>query len=161
MRAARRQETHRPMSRFLFTNGLIFDGRSPDLLADHDVVVEDGIIAQISPTASGPFDSIVDLKGATLMPGLIDAHFHAYAVEEGYIEGPRLFYCGRAFSQTVVAHARGEPVGSVRRNAVSAQAFLDPAVGKHAGPHVWLVLNRRRLCISPISHYWNVPWRAS
>jgi hypothetical protein len=29
------------MSRFLFTNGLIFDGRSPDLLADHDVVVED------------------------------------------------------------------------------------------------------------------------
>ena len=136
------------MSRFLFTNGLIFDGRSPDLLADHDVVVQDGIIAQISPAASGPFDSIIDLKGATLMPGLIDAHFHAYAVEvdflklesysatylsqrgrhlltnslrrgfttvrdvggadyglwraveEGYIEGPRLFYCGRAFSQT-------------------------------------------------------------
>jgi mRNA interferase HigB len=38
---------------------------------------------------------------------------------------------------------------------------LDPAVGQYAGPHVWLVLNRRRLCISPISHYWNVPWRAS
>jgi cytosine/adenosine deaminase-related metal-dependent hydrolase len=86
MRAARRQEAHRPMSRFLFTNGLIFDGRSPDLLADHDVVVEGGIIAQISPAASGPFDSIVDLEGATLMPGLIDAHFHAYAVEVDFLK---------------------------------------------------------------------------
>ena len=136
------------MDRSLFTNGLIFDGRNPDLLADHDVVVEDGVIVEISPAASGPFSAIVDLKGATLMPGLIDAHFHAYAVEvdflklesypatylsqrgrhlltrslrrgfttvrdvggadyglwraveEGYVEGPRLFYCGRAFSQT-------------------------------------------------------------
>ena len=136
------------MSRSLFTNGLIFDGRSPDLVADHNVVVEGGLITEISTTASGPFGSIVDLEGATLMPGLIDAHFHAYAVEvdflklqsypptylsqrgghlltsslrrgfttvrdvggadyglwraveEGYIEGPRLFFCGRAFSQT-------------------------------------------------------------
>jgi mRNA-degrading endonuclease HigB of HigAB toxin-antitoxin module len=41
---------------------------------------------------------------------------------------------------------------------MSAQSFLDPAVGQYAGPHVWLVLNRRRLCISPISHHWNLPW---
>ena len=134
--------------RVVFTNGLIFDGRSPDLLADHAVVVEDGLITEISTTAPGPSESIVDLKGATLIPGLIDAHFHAYAaeidflklesypptylshrgghlltralrrgfttvrdvggadyglwraIEEGYIEGPRLFFCGRAFSQT-------------------------------------------------------------
>jgi hypothetical protein len=44
------------MSRFLFTNGLIFGGRSPDLLADHDVVVEDGIIAQISEVEAAAVD---------------------------------------------------------------------------------------------------------
>lgn len=137
------------MVRTLFRNGLIFDGSSPDLLADRSVVVQAGVITEITPDRpEGPFDRVVDLAGAVLMPGLIDAHFHAYAVdadfvrleampptylghrgarllndalrrgfttvrdvggadhglwravEEGYVTGPRLFWCGRAFSQT-------------------------------------------------------------
>jgi hypothetical protein len=60
------------MNRSLFTNGLIFDGRSPDLLADHNVVVEDGLIAvallyQESPAVAGIWE------GGTrwfLVPGL-------------------------------------------------------------------------------------------
>jgi len=137
------------MSSLLFKNGLIFDGHSPDLLADRYVRVEDGRISSISDVPPGePADQVVDLAGKVLMPGLIDCHFHAYAcevnfveleslpatyvaqrgrylaegalqrgfttirdaggadyglwraIEEGYVNGPRLFYSGRALSQT-------------------------------------------------------------
>ena len=147
------------MVRVLFKNSLIFDGHSPDLLADRSIVVVDGVIAEVSATPSdGPYDQVVDLKGRTLLPGLIDAHFHAYAVEtdfvkleampqtylgqrgghllnqsllrgfttvrdvggadhglwraieEGYVTGPRLFYCGRDFSQTG-GHGDARPIG--------------------------------------------------
>jgi len=133
----------------LFKAGLIFDGLSPELIADRSILVDGGVISSVSETTpDGPFDQVIDLKGQTLLPGFIDAHFHAYAVdtdfvrleampatylshrgaalmtatlrrgfttvrdvggadyglwraiEEGWVAGPRLFYCGRAFSQT-------------------------------------------------------------
>jgi dihydroorotase-like cyclic amidohydrolase len=65
------------MNRSLLTNGLIFDGLRLGLLAGHDVVFENRVIAEISPAPSGPFDPIADLKGVKLMPGLIDVRFHA------------------------------------------------------------------------------------
>jgi len=133
----------------LFTNALIFDGHSPDLIADRYVLVANGRFAAISRERPDHADAeLVDLKGMVMMPGLIDCHFHAYAcrvdlaeleslpvsylaqrgrellenalhrgfttvrdaggadyglwraIEEGIFDGPRLFYSGRAFSQT-------------------------------------------------------------
>lgn len=133
----------------LFRNGLIFDGNTKDLLADRLVGITGGKIAHLS---SDPWDEtpdhVIDLRGRVLMPGLIDAHYHAYAgegnfrtleelpltllahrarkyleaslrrgftsvrdaagadyglwraIEEGYIKAPRLFFGGRALSQT-------------------------------------------------------------
>ena len=109
----------------------------------------DGRIASISRERPDTKDAAeIDLGGKVIMPGLIDCHFHAYAVkvdlieleslpvsylaqrgrqlmenalkrgfttvrdaggadyglwrsiEEGVFDGPRLFYSGRAFSQT-------------------------------------------------------------
>ena len=119
------------------------------VLAEHDVLVVDGRIKEIShaPIKSSSA-TVVDVKGRVLMPGLCDAHVHtvsstnsflelqtwspfytasrmigvlkgmlhrgfttvrdaggadfgiAAAVDEGYIEGPRILYCGKALSQT-------------------------------------------------------------
>jgi len=132
-----------------FINAHVFDGVSDDLSGPATVRVSAGRVVEIGgkPPASGNAE-IVDLRGATLMPGLIDAHFHAYAAdanigftdswplsylahhahqllkaalhrgfttvrdaggadyglwraaEEGLIESPRIFYSGRAISQT-------------------------------------------------------------
>ena len=64
----------------LFRHGRIFDGRSEELLEDVEVLVEGSRIAEVSdvPIRSGTAE-VVDLRGRTLMPGLIDAHFHAIA----------------------------------------------------------------------------------
>lgn len=137
------------MAKTLLRNVRIFDGSTPELSSRQSILVGDKtILAILSADSSEAADRIVDLGGRTLIPGLIDAHFHAYAsdfdfvkleklpptylaqrgrhlmedalrrgfttvrdvgggdyglwraLEEGWVEGPRLFYCGRAFSQS-------------------------------------------------------------
>ena len=133
----------------LFRHGRIFDGAGEELLEDVEVLVEGSRIVEVSdvPIRCGSAE-VVDLRGRTLMPGLIDAHYHAIAaspdlgaidhmpasliaqharanleaslqrgfttirdaggadyglaraIDAGLIAGPRLFYSGRALSQT-------------------------------------------------------------
>ncbi|WP_317928451.1 metal-dependent hydrolase family protein [Halioxenophilus sp. WMMB6] len=137
------------MFRSLFKNCSIFDGFSDVLLQHQYVVIEDSLIQDVTPDRpSGDFDSETDVRGMTLMPGLIDAHVHVNVhktsiaasdeldtttralhsnvfmeaalqrgftslrdaggaeralyngVENGLIRGPRLFFSGKAISQT-------------------------------------------------------------
>lgn len=61
----------------LIQNVNIFDGTSPDLLMDRDVLITDNMITQIgSNLSAGPGATIIDGKGMTLMPGLIEGHGH-------------------------------------------------------------------------------------
>lgn len=135
------------MSSTLLRNARIFDGVNDKLSAPTSVLIRGDRVEGIG--ADGRQAEVeIDVEGRTLMPGLIDAHFHAYAsdtdfvkleklpptylaqrarhlmedalrrgfttvrdvgggdyglwrsLEEGWIIGPRLFYCGRAFSQS-------------------------------------------------------------
>jgi len=137
------------MTPILFRHARVLDVVGGSVLAEHDVLVADGRIKEISQATIRTRDAtVVDAKGRVLMPGLCDAHVHtvsstnsflelqtwspfyaasrmigvlkgmlhrgfttvrdaggadfgiAAAVEEGYIEGPRILYCGKALSQT-------------------------------------------------------------
>ena len=137
------------MSATLFNNCRIFDGAENLPAENMAVLVEDGRIKEISDRPLSASDArVIDAKGRTLMPGLIDAHYHALladltpanldimppsllhqhahvnlksaldrgytsvrdaggadiglvrAVEEGLIQGPRIFHAGKALSQT-------------------------------------------------------------
>jgi len=129
------------------TNARIWNGVDDGLVDGRDVLIENGRILEVGHVRARA-DETIDLKDRFLMPGLIDAHFHAYwgpanvtlldqlpmtylahharhllenalrrgfttirdaggadwslgrATEEGLIDGPRLFYAGRAISQT-------------------------------------------------------------
>jgi imidazolonepropionase-like amidohydrolase len=63
----------------LFQNVRIFDGRSNSLSAPSNVLVKGGIIERISAAsiAADPGATVVAGGGRTLMPGLIDNHWHA------------------------------------------------------------------------------------
>jgi imidazolonepropionase-like amidohydrolase len=68
------------MTSILFQNASILDGTAETALADHHVLVENGTIREVSArpiTASSA--QVVDLRGRTLMPGLIDCHVHVIA----------------------------------------------------------------------------------
>src|SRR5947209_2222386 len=72
----------RGRGRTLLSNARIFDGLSPRLSEPHYVSISGDSIEDVSPTRpGGDFAEEVDLAGKTLMPGLIDAHFHAFATE--------------------------------------------------------------------------------
>jgi len=70
--------SHAPL---LFRNARVFDGTSADCADGIDVLVADGRIQEVSagPVAAPAGALTVDAGGRTLMPGLIDAHIHAFA----------------------------------------------------------------------------------
>jgi len=137
------------MARYLFRNANILDAERADYLPDGSVLIEGDRILEVggADVQASEVQSF-DLRGMTLMPGLIDAHVHviavtadlarlpewspayvtaraarvlvdmlrrgfttvrdvggadnglALALEEGYLEGPRLIFGGPALSQT-------------------------------------------------------------
>ena len=59
--------------RTVFTGGRVFDGTGA-AVAEADVAVEDGLIAEVGAGLDG--DEQVDVSGSTLLPGLFDTHVH-------------------------------------------------------------------------------------
>ncbi|HWP17308.1 MAG TPA: amidohydrolase family protein [Xanthobacteraceae bacterium] len=66
----------------LFENVRVFDGKSSSLSAPSNVLVKGNIIERIStaPIAADPGVAVIAGGGRTLMPGLIDNHWHAMLI---------------------------------------------------------------------------------
>ena len=65
--------------KIIFKNSLLIDGQGGDPLSDTTLVVSGSKIEAVLPEGAGrsaPRGNVIDLKGKTLMPGLIDAHVH-------------------------------------------------------------------------------------
>ncbi|MCR9086863.1 MAG: amidohydrolase family protein [Rhodobacteraceae bacterium] len=60
----------------LIRGAKIFDGTSDQLATGFDVLVRDGMIAQVGEALSDEDATVVDADGRTLTPGLSDAHVH-------------------------------------------------------------------------------------
>ena len=60
----------------LFTNVNIFDGFSPDLQKGMSVLVEANYIKEVGKSIDAPGAIVVNGKGRTMTPGLIDMHQH-------------------------------------------------------------------------------------
>src|SRR5215510_13455479 len=66
----------------LFQNVRIFDGKGSSLSPQSNVLVRGNIIERISatPIAAEPGVTVIAGNGRTLMPGLIDVHWHAMLI---------------------------------------------------------------------------------
>ena len=61
----------------LFTNVNVFDGVNEEMITNANVVVTDNLITDVSSEPLAVANGIViDGGGRTLMPGLIDVHWH-------------------------------------------------------------------------------------
>jgi imidazolonepropionase-like amidohydrolase len=64
--------------RLLLRNVRIFDGHAPDLIDGRNVLLEGNRIAALPLADETVSDAtVIDCQGGTLMPGLIDAHWHS------------------------------------------------------------------------------------
>lgn len=69
------------LSRFLFRNALLLDPARGELLLDRSVLVEDQRIVEVGGADVRAAEArVLDVRGRTLMPGLIDSHVHVTAV---------------------------------------------------------------------------------
>ena len=68
-----------PAGPVVFTNVRIFDGKSASLIAGRNLIVEGNRIMAIADAGARWPDGaqVIDGGGRTLMPGMIDAHWHA------------------------------------------------------------------------------------
>ena len=128
-------------------NALVFDGESVDL-SHEPILIEDGVI---TTSAVREPDQVIDARGGVAMPGLIDAHFHAYGVSlDGLlIETSPLSYIalkggqrlGRALSRgftTVRDVAGGDPglANAIRQGIIdSPRYFYTGAALSQTGGH--------------------------
>ena len=66
----------------LLQNVRIFDGKGASLSAPSNVLIKGNIIERIStePIAPAPGMTVIAGNGRTLMPGLIDVHWHAMLI---------------------------------------------------------------------------------
>lgn len=64
----------------IVTNGQLVDGTGAPAIPDAALVITDGRIAYAGPAAAAPEkppnSRQIDAKGGTIMPGLVEAHFH-------------------------------------------------------------------------------------
>ncbi|MGH9825839.1 MAG: amidohydrolase family protein [Blastocatellia bacterium] len=68
------------MTQLLITNARVFDGANEECPEGMQVLIEGGLIREVSEKAiSAPDAQVIDAGGRTLIPGLIDCHVHAYA----------------------------------------------------------------------------------
>src|SRR5271169_4739477 len=67
------------MNALVFRNARIFDGTNAECAEGMYLRVSGGFIQEVSPQLVTDKDArVIDVAGRTLMPGLIDAHLHAY-----------------------------------------------------------------------------------
>ena len=157
----------------ILRNASVLDAADGILTPGQSVVIEGTRIADVGPGLTGPDDAVfLDVRGRTVMPGLIDAHTHpaivdhdvfglaewpptyvaarasrvlagmlargftsirdvgagevglARAIEEGYFQGPRMFYGGKQLTQTGGAGDWRAPSRSVYDDN-----YYSPAIG--------------------------------
>jgi imidazolonepropionase-like amidohydrolase len=63
--------------------GRLFDSRTGTMLTNQIVLVRGDRIVDVGPSAAIPADArVIDLSGATVLPGMIDAHVHVYPADD-------------------------------------------------------------------------------
>ena len=69
------------MTSYLFSGGRFLDPRKDELQDGISVLVEDGVVKEVSDRPIAAAATRIDLRGRTLMPGLIDCHIHIVLTE--------------------------------------------------------------------------------
>lgn len=75
----------------LIRNAQVLDAEAGSYVADQSILIRDGVIVEVGASDIGSGrERVVDAAGATVMPGLIDAHVHVTAVQANLGSIPEL-----------------------------------------------------------------------
>ena len=73
----------RKPSRLLIRRAMVIYGNGKPPYGPMDILVQDGVIANIAPTLPVEADAVIDATGKYVMPGLVDTHMHWHEERAG------------------------------------------------------------------------------
>ena len=117
----------------------VLDGTGSPLKVDQTILVEKGRIAAIGPATStaAPADArVLDLRGRTVLPGLVGMHDHLFYAASGgsrYVSLPRSF--GRLYLAAGVTTIRTAGTLDLQQDIAIKRAIDE---GREAGPKIHL-----------------------
>ena len=130
-----------PKAPVVFTNLKLFDGKSGRLIEGRRVIVDGKTIKAVEPvgTPAPAGATIIDCGGRTLMPGLIDAHWHSMMSAMTMMD---LMTADVGYINLVAAE---EARRTLMRGFTSIRDLAGPSfglkraidAGLHAGPRIW------------------------
>lgn len=125
----------------LIRNCNVFDGVNEKLLENVDVTVEGNLIKEIGKNLNQSAEAkVIDAKGKTLIPGLIDAHWHTY-----YANAPQsVMFTGDMSEVAIIGFLGAErtlmrgftTVRDIGGNPFAVKKFTD--TGDHPGPRLYI-----------------------
>jgi len=126
----------------LIKAGYLFDVESGQFLEDRYILIEEGLISEISDKEI-PANKIIDLSDSWVMPGFMDLHVHLefQSSPSGYLERFRKNEADRAYDAAVYASrtllagfTTARDLGGTGVNTSLARAI---ALGKVIGPRIF------------------------
>jgi imidazolonepropionase-like amidohydrolase len=129
------------VSQVLIKNVNVFDGTNEKLQEGVDVLIEKNLIKEIGKDLTANSDAtVIDGAGKTLIPGLIDAHWHsyyAYAPQSVLVVGDMSEVAIHGFIGAEKTLMRGfTTCRDVGGNPYAVKKFTDS--GEHPGPRLFI-----------------------
>lgn len=123
----------------LFREVNIFDGKSDKLAAGMSVLVEGNKIAKIAKSINAPAGAtVIDAKGRTMTPGLIDAHVHLFwnTSPAGMFNFPQDYLYALSLKEAEATLMRGYTgVRDISGPVLGIKKAIDE--GLYPGPRIW------------------------
>jgi imidazolonepropionase-like amidohydrolase len=152
----------------LISNGQLLDGRGGAPIRDAALLIRDGRIAYAGPAvnapAPAPESGKIDARGGTIMPGLVEAHFHATyfniaALEDLDIKYPVEYVSLLASVNTRLALECGYTAARSGGCLFNVDVWLKKAIEEDliAGPR--LAASGREICSAGGLMDWNPEFR--
>jgi imidazolonepropionase-like amidohydrolase len=112
----------------LFRNATVITMDGGSVLTKHDLLVQDGRIARISPTGTAPApegSTVVDGTGRYLMPGLAEMHAHVPGPDPaGYAEDLLALFAAHGI--TTIRGTLGQPLHLELRSRIERGELMGP-----------------------------------
>ena len=139
----------------VITNGRLFDGTGAAPLADAALVITDGLITYAGTAAAmpppAPSARRIDASGGTIMPGLVEAHFHPTYFDVAALEDLDIKYPVEYVTLLAAANARlalecGYTAARSGGSLFNIDVWLKKAIENDITPGPRLVASGREIC---------------
>jgi imidazolonepropionase-like amidohydrolase len=152
----------------LISNGQLVDGNGGPTVPDAAVVIRDGRIAYAGPVTGAPpvepAASRIDARGGTIMPGLVEAHFHPTYFNVAQLEDLDIKYPAEYASLLASVNAKlalecGYTAARSGGSLFNIDVWLKKAIEKDLVPGPRLAASGREICGVGGMMDWNPDFR--